>query len=294
MLNSGYYPDNWSIGRIVSIHKKGDINNPANYRGITISSALGKLFNSILNNRLCHFLETNILCEEQSGFRKKHRTSDHMFILKIIMAKNKNIDVTRNLYTLHSSMQAFDTVWHRGQLHKLLKCGLSNKCYTIIKSMYIKISLSVQNCNGQNSSPFCQSLTGIRQRANLSPTLFNIYVNDLPIIFDQSCNPPSIRNMTISSLMCADDPIVLSESGTELQVAMDKPRDYCNQWSLTVNTGKTKFLETKTDFSNRFLTYNEELIEQVSSFKYLGIEFSYDGSNEVIKSDLISAADTVG
>ena len=152
--------------------------------------------------------------------------------------------------------------------------------------MILQSCIPDKNIPGQNISPFFQSLTGIRQGDNLSPTLFNIYVNDLPIIFDKSSNPPSIGNMTISSLMYADDLIVLSESGTGLQVAMDKLGDYCNQWGLTVNIGKTKFLVTKTDVSKRCLTYNEELIEQVQSFKYLGIEFSYDGSNEVAKSDL--------
>ncbi len=90
VLNSGYYPREWSKGRIVSIHKKGDPGDPANYRGITISSAVGKLFNSILNTRLCNYLDDNaILCPEQSGFRRKHRTTDHMFILKNIMNKYK-------------------------------------------------------------------------------------------------------------------------------------------------------------------------------------------------------------
>ena len=60
---------------------------------------------------------------------------------------------------------------------------------------------------------------------------------------------------------------MLSERGTGLQVAMDKLRDYCKRWSLTVNTDKDKFLVTKTDLSNRLLTYNEELIKQVASFK---------------------------
>ncbi len=71
VLNSGYYPQVWSKGRIVSLHQKGDPNIPSNYRGITISSVLGKLFNSILNNRLTDYLdENNMLCPEQWGFRK--------------------------------------------------------------------------------------------------------------------------------------------------------------------------------------------------------------------------------
>ena len=71
VIHFGYYPDNWFIGRIILINKKGDINNPVNYRGITISSALGKLFKSIPNNRLCHFLETKtILCESRVDFKR--------------------------------------------------------------------------------------------------------------------------------------------------------------------------------------------------------------------------------
>ena len=52
VLRTGYYPPEWSKGRIVSIHKKGDPSDPANYRGITITGSLGKLFILILNSRL--------------------------------------------------------------------------------------------------------------------------------------------------------------------------------------------------------------------------------------------------
>ena len=112
VLSTGHYPSIWSIGRIVSIHKKGDPSNPVNYRGITISSTLGKLFNSILNRRLCNFLDDrNILCDEQSGFRKKHRTSDHMFILKNVINKYKR--GRKSLYIAFVDFkQAFDTISH--------------------------------------------------------------------------------------------------------------------------------------------------------------------------------------
>ena len=44
ILQSGYYPTSWTEGIIVPIHKSGDINDSENYRGITLLSIFGKLF----------------------------------------------------------------------------------------------------------------------------------------------------------------------------------------------------------------------------------------------------------
>ena len=48
----GYFPLNWTEGYIVPLFKKGDQNQPENYRGITLLSTFGKLFTRILNNIL--------------------------------------------------------------------------------------------------------------------------------------------------------------------------------------------------------------------------------------------------
>jgi len=122
VLNSQYFPQEWSKGRIISIHKKGDANNPSNYRGITISSCVGKLFNAVLNNRLCKFLDDkNVICDEQSGFRKKHRTTDHMFILKNIVDKYKR-EKKPLFIAFIDFKQAFDTIQHQTLFHRLIKC----------------------------------------------------------------------------------------------------------------------------------------------------------------------------
>jgi hypothetical protein len=66
---------------ISTIHKGGDKNDPNNYRGITATGIIGKIFNSIFNNKLNTFLvENNIIDNCQIGFTKRARTSDHMFI----------------------------------------------------------------------------------------------------------------------------------------------------------------------------------------------------------------------
>ena len=42
ILQSGYYPANWTEGIIVPIHQSGDINDSENYRGNTLLSLFGE------------------------------------------------------------------------------------------------------------------------------------------------------------------------------------------------------------------------------------------------------------
>ncbi len=72
IFSTGNVPKIWLSGKILPFYRnKGEKNDPKNYRPITILSCLGKLFTSIINNRLCSFLETFLLLNEnQFGFRK--------------------------------------------------------------------------------------------------------------------------------------------------------------------------------------------------------------------------------
>ena len=74
ILNTGIIPEARSKGTILPIYKnKGDINDPDNYRGITILSCFGKLFTAVLNKRLSDYLESmGLLIEEHAGFRKHY------------------------------------------------------------------------------------------------------------------------------------------------------------------------------------------------------------------------------
>ena len=58
-LSSGRYPEICDDGYITTIHKANDITDPNKYRGITVTSAIGKGFDSILNTRLDDFLCKN-------------------------------------------------------------------------------------------------------------------------------------------------------------------------------------------------------------------------------------------
>ena len=86
VLKSEIFPSNWCEGLITPIFKNGDRKDTNNYRGICVSSCLGKLFCAILNQRLFKFIETNkLLHPSQIGFLPGHRTADHVFTLKTLI-----------------------------------------------------------------------------------------------------------------------------------------------------------------------------------------------------------------
>ena len=168
-LFSGNYPKNWAVGYITPIHKAGDISDPNNYRGISVTSALGKLFNSILDNRLDMFLEKHQIIDTcQVGFTRKARTTDHLFILKCIIDTYCNSKDGRVFACFVDFQKAFDTVIHTGIKIKLLHAGVGSLFYNIISRMYEISKSCVKVSNG--ITDFFPIKVGVKQGDNLSPT----------------------------------------------------------------------------------------------------------------------------
>jgi hypothetical protein len=76
----------------------------------------------------------------------------------------------------------------------------------------------------------------------LSPLLFNIYINDLPKMFQQTQSHPFLlpNGTTINSLLYADELIILSPSKSGLQNYLDQIHEWCSKWLMEVNLKKQK------------------------------------------------------
>ena len=86
ILKDEQFPLSWSEGLIIPIFKSGDGLDTNNYRGITISNCLGKVFTKILNARLIDFLiQNNIISKYQIGFMPGHRTADHLLLIRTLI-----------------------------------------------------------------------------------------------------------------------------------------------------------------------------------------------------------------
>ena len=124
---SGYFPEAWSAGEIIPLHKKADKNNVDNYRGITLRSTLGKLFSRLINNRLTAWAETySVYIEAQAGFREHMCTTDNIFVLHGLITHSSNNN--RKLFcSFIDFSNSFDYVVRDVLWFKLLQFGLRGK-----------------------------------------------------------------------------------------------------------------------------------------------------------------------
>ena len=123
----GIFPEKWAEGIIQSLHKKGNLIEPDNYRKLTLMACMGKVFESIINKRLVFQGEaTNSIDQNQFGFCKGCRTSDNVFIIDTLISYHKS--KRKNLYiTFVDFSKAFDFVNRTFLYNKLIKRGYCDR-----------------------------------------------------------------------------------------------------------------------------------------------------------------------
>ena len=112
--------------------------------------------------------------------------------------------------------------------------------------------------------------------------LFNIFTNDLSDIFDHSkTDPVQLDTTQLNCLLYADDLVLLSESEKGLQFCLEQLNSYCSKWKLKINISKTKiiiFSKGKRKWSNFRFMINDQKIEVVENYRYLGVILTYNGN----------------
>ena len=117
--------------------------------------------------------------------------------------------------------------------------GLGEKLINLLENIYGNGQLRVRLPNGIRN-PFTSNI-GLKQSFNLSPILFDLFVNDIKDIFDNSlCQQLNIYQLTLNNLLYADDIVLLSETSSELQNCNDNLQQCCHKWKFTVNIKKAK------------------------------------------------------
>ena len=141
-------PELWNLSLITTLYKSGDPGNCSNYRGLCVTSCLGKLFNRLLQTRLTNYLESEgMFSHFQAGFRKGYRTTDNIFILKTLMNKYLFKEKKQLFLCFVDFSKAFDTVWRPALLYKILIKRIGGNFFNIIKHMFSTTKCAVRQGN---------------------------------------------------------------------------------------------------------------------------------------------------
>ena len=171
--------DLWSIALITPIFKSGVKTNPGNYRGISVLSCFGKLYTSVLNQRLLKFvLDKNILSEQQLGFVAGNRTSDAHLILHNLIQHYCHKKGQKIFSCFVDFQKAFDSVPRNTLFKKLSNVGINGIFFNNLKTLYNNDICRVKLVNGLTKAFHANQ--GVKQGCIFSPLLFNLYLADLP------------------------------------------------------------------------------------------------------------------
>lgn len=280
VLQSELVPAEWSRTHAFMIHKKGKKSDPSNYRCIALMNSIPKIFTQILNNRLNTWAEqSEILPEFQSGFRCKRSCLD-VFTLNSIIQIHSSRDRGK-LYAFFVNFEnAFPSINHSKLWSKLFKIGVSSKMIRLCKNLYEQASVAIRTREGVSNST--EVTKGLLQGDTLSPSCFSIYISDMEIYFyDQgSRGVPIDKSNEIIILAYADDLVILADSVSDLKRKIKILSKYCEKNDLTVNVNKSKIVVFQKGGRRKNVTffYNKKMLEVVSTYVYIGAEFSNSGT----------------
>ncbi|KAK7090431.1 hypothetical protein V1264_010229 [Littorina saxatilis] len=270
-------PTDWKEGYLVKLPKKGDLSNCSNYRGITLLSVPGKVFNRVLLEKMKNIVDSQ-LRDEQAGFRQNRSCTDQIATLRIIV--EQSLEWKSPLYINFVDYEkAFDSV-DRETLWKLLRhYGIPAKIANLIRNSYHGMSCRVIH-GGQLTDRF-QVRTGVRQGCLLSPFLFILVIDWL---MKESTN--NRRNgiqwtlwSQLDDLDFADDLALLSHNQQQMQEKTDILTATSSQVGLNIHKDKTKILKINTT-SKEPTTLSGSPLEEVQSFTYLGSIIDQQGGTD--------------
>ncbi len=234
------YPESWGKGIITPSFKKGDANDPKNYRGITLINILGKIYSQILLNRLKNWSTQNdTLIPNQFGFQKGKSISDCIFMLHSIITKV--LSEKEKLYCVFVDYQQFfDRIDHNMLWQKLLTENVSGHFVNALKAMYNCVKSCVRYKN--SLSAFFDCSIGVKQGDPSSPLLAMFFINDIINNVSHNNLPGivCIDTLKLFLLLYADDMVLFAKSPETLRIMLKDVENYCNTWGLKINVSKTK------------------------------------------------------
>ena len=251
---SGDYPRQFCETSLTPIHKKGDVSDMSNYRGLAVGGALAKCYAFLLEQRLSTWGEScDARCAFQGGFRRKRGTIHNLFVLRHLTDRYRSLQLGRGqaLFVCQIDFEkAFDRVPRELLWQRLEERGVHGPMLQALKKAYEKVMLRVR-VDGRTGDPF-ESTAGVKQGCPLSPTLFGLFIeayadylaakDALAPDIMAAGDSPTVDGQRLPLLFYADDLSLFATTHRRLLQMLTTLREYCEAFGMKVNVTKSEVL----------------------------------------------------
>jgi hypothetical protein len=266
---TGEVPDEWRTANVLPIYKKGQKNDAANYRPISLTCISCKLLEHIITSSIMRHANThNLLYQLQHGFRSMRSCETQLIEFVADIANVTQKGAQTDIMIMDFS-KAFDKVGHVKLVQKLHHYGIQGKTNRWIESFLTQRKQTVV-LEGERSYE-ANVISGVPQGSVLGPSLFLFYINDIPDL------------ITSRVRLFADDTVMYlairsTRDAETLQSDLQKLGEWERKWQMEFHPGKCQVLSITRN--RQVIKYDYTLhgkkLEHVSTAKYLGVTLSHD------------------
>ena len=274
--NEETVPKQWNKGNITSIWKgRGDKELLSNHRGITTSSAIGTIFDSLIDKRIEHLVPYT---EAQGGGKKGASTYDHLFLLRAmidISIKQKR----QSFFTFFDVCKAYDNADNEDMLTVIWDSGLRGKSWRILKELCTDLKASIKTRYGMTRTVDMD--IGGKQGSRLTGRKFSKTMDTMAEdMIENQEGFQLVPSFKIPVLLWVDDVVSCTEGKTNQNNVLKKVDEFAVKHKLEWGAHKCKVMrvgrhkEKSTEWQLGRLQINE-----TSQYKYLGDEITSNGKN---------------
>lgn len=260
VLKEGKLPECWKSAIVIPIYKKGDKQQPENYRPISLTSNICKCMEKIIVSAMTPFLlENTTIPDSQHGFLPGRSTTSNLLtrIRDWSLAYDRGDPI--DIFYLDFE-KAFDKVPFTRLLHKLDHNGIRGPLLNFIKDFLSNRHYQVRI--GTTSSMPREVLSGVPQGSVLGPLLFLVYISDLPKKL--RCNVSSFADDT----NCSCNP---ATHHADLQCDIDTIKTWTIDWQMPLNDNKCTLLHLGYNNPRYQYTIDENEVRKVKEQRDLGV-----------------------
>ena len=260
------YPQSWLYAKLNMLYKKGDRLRCDNYRGISVTNSISKIYDYILYNRLSEWWKPD---REQAGAQPGRGCTEHLVTLRLLI--EFSIKKRKKLFIAFIDFsKAYDRVPRKTLILVLKKLGCGVVMLAALISMYV-ITHSIMGV------AVISAVVGVRQGSPTSCFLFILYVNVLIRNIKVESGPDSFLQW-LHLLMLMDDTVIFASSREQLLRKLRTLDEYCVTYSMLMNEDKTKFFVINgVEDDIKPIKLSSITLHPCTSYVYLGNIYTSDG-----------------